>query len=117
MAKAILEEYGISPTLVLSGAKAIEQAEQTEFDLIFMDHMMPGMDGVETTLELRKLGGYLEHVPIIALTANATLEAQDTFSKNDLNGFIAKPIDPLLFNICLHKWLPKEMIILSDALH
>jgi len=115
VAEAILGEYGISPTLALSGHKAIEQAEQTEFDLIFMDHMMPGIDGIETTLKLRKLGGYLEHVPIIALTANATVEAQEIFAKNGLNGFIAKPIDLVLFNICLHKWLPKEMIILPDA--
>jgi CheY-like chemotaxis protein len=82
-----------------------------------MDHMMPEIDGVETTLQLRKLGGYLDNVPIIALTANATVEAQDMFFNNSMNGFVAKPIDPVLLNICLHKWLPEDKIIFTDVRH
>ena len=115
VAEAMLEEYDMKITLAPSGYKAIELARENEFDIIFMDHMMPEMDGIETTLELRNLGGYLENIPIIALTANATVEAQNMFTQNGLNGFVAKPIDSMLLNNCLYKWLAEDKITLTDA--
>jgi CheY-like chemotaxis protein len=115
VAGAMLEEYGMRVTLAQSGYEAVELARENEYDVIFMDHMMPEFDGIETTLELRKGGGYLENVPIIALTANATLEAQDMFIRNRMDGFVAKPIDPVSLNICLHKWLPEDKIIATEA--
>jgi len=111
VAGAMLEEYGITVASVTSGHGAIESAKQTEFDIVFMDHMMPGIDGIETTLELRKLGGHWADVPIIALTANATVEAQEMFLSSGINDFLAKPIDAQLMNMCLYKWLPKSKII------
>jgi signal transduction histidine kinase/CheY-like chemotaxis protein len=115
VAGAMLEEYGMKIALAASGDEAVDLALNSEFDVIFMDHMMPGIDGVITTLELRKRGGYLGSVPIIALTANATVEAQQLFNENGMNDFVAKPIDPLLLNACLYKWLPQDKIIMSGA--
>ena len=111
VAEAMLEEYGIAVTSAMSGFEAIELAKQKEYDIVFMDHMMPEIDGVETTLELRKLGGHWAEVPIIALTANATVEAQEMFLCSGINGFLAKPIDSELMNMCLYKWLPKDRIV------
>ena len=113
IAKAMFEEYSMKVTSATGGYEAIELAKQAEFDIVFMDHMMPKIDGIETTLELRKLGGYWENVPVIALTANAIIEAQEMFLKNSLNDFVAKPIDAKLLNICLCKWLPKDKVIFT----
>jgi CheY-like chemotaxis protein len=110
IAQAMFEEYEMNVTLAGSGREAIELARKNEFDIVFMDHMMPEIDGIETTLELRKLGKYWEKAPIIALTANVTLKAQEMFYKNSLNDFIAKPVDAELLRACLHKWLPKDKI-------
>ena len=115
VAEAMLEEYGMSVTSVMSGYGAIDLAKKTDYDIVFMDHMMPGIDGIETTLELRKLGGHWVDVPIIALTANATVEAQEMFLRSGINDFVAKPIDSELINACLYKWLPKGKVVLSES--
>ena len=115
VAEAMLEEYRMEVTSVISGYGAINLAKQTKYDIVFMDHMMPEIDGIETTLELRKLGGHWANVPIIALSANATVEAQEMFLKNSINDFIAKPIDSDLLNVCLYKWLPKSKVVLPEG--
>jgi CheY-like chemotaxis protein len=75
-----------------------------------MDHMMPGIDGIETTLRIRALGGGNETVPIVALTANAISGVEEMFLKNRMDGFLPKPLDLSLLNLCLRKWLPTELI-------
>ncbi len=94
-----------------SGKRAIEMVRRNQYDIVFMDHMMPGMDGIETTQKIRSTGDeYLKNVPIIALTANAVLDARDMFKKAGMNDFIAKPID--FREICykIRRWLPEEKI-------
>jgi len=113
VAEAILQEYDIEVTTAKSGHEAIELAKQKEYNIVFMDHMMPGLDGIETTMELRKLGNHWANVPIVALTANATTEAQELFLASRMNDFMAKPIDAQLMNACLYKWLPKDKVVLS----
>ncbi|MDR2007116.1 MAG: response regulator, partial [Acidaminococcales bacterium] len=75
-----------------------------------MDHMMPEMDGIEATAEIRKLGRKYESLPIIALTANAVQGAKGMFLANGLNDFISKPIDTHELNGILVKWLPREKV-------
>ncbi|MDR0996302.1 MAG: response regulator [Zoogloeaceae bacterium] len=77
----------------LSGQEALDAVKTGRFDLIFMDHMMPQMDGVETVRRLRAQGGWLADVPIIALTANAMEGASRMFLDNGFSDFLAKPID------------------------
>ena len=115
ISEAMLEEYSLNITLASSGKEAIAAAKEGIFDIVFMDHMMPEMDGLETTAELRKLGRGWENVPIIALSANATIESRTMFKDAGLNDFVAKPIDTNLLNLCLRRWLPKEKILFSDA--
>jgi signal transduction histidine kinase/CheY-like chemotaxis protein len=75
-----------------SGFKAIELVRQNDYDIIFMDHMMPEMDGIETVNKIRKFGGKYEELIIIALTANTVKNVRDMFLSNGFNDFLAKPI-------------------------
>ncbi|MDR1812865.1 MAG: response regulator [Candidatus Fibromonas sp.] len=110
VAEGLMLPYGMQVDLCLSGAEAIEAVKAKRYNLVFMDHMMPGMDGVETTRHIRELGGeYYQTLPIIALTANAVSGVKDMFLANGFNDFLSKPIDTIKLNTILEKWLPKEM--------
>ena len=93
-----------------SGMQAIEMVRQTEYDIVFMDHMMPEMDGVETTAVIRALGGRFKNMIIVALTANAVQGAREFFLENDFNDFVSKPIDVRELTIILEKWLPADLL-------
>jgi CheY-like chemotaxis protein/HPt (histidine-containing phosphotransfer) domain-containing protein len=90
--------------LCMSGAEAVEAAKASSFDLVFMDHMMPEMDGIEATKYIREFSD----VPIIALTANAVSGTKEMFMANGFNDFLSKPVDTIKLNVVLEKWLPKE---------
>ena len=92
-----------------SGMEAIEKVQKKQYDIVFMDHMMPGMDGVEATHKIRALNNsYYQEMPIIALTANAVNGVKEMFLKEGMNDFLAKPIEmPQMLKI-LGRWLPKE---------
>ena len=95
-----------------NGKQALEQILAKKYDLIFMDHMMPVMDGIEATKRLREMeDAYCKNVPVIALTANAIVEARAKFFEAGMNDFAAKPID--LKDICakIRRWLPAGYII------
>jgi len=109
VAEGLLAPYRMRLTLCKSGHEAIEEIKSGRFDLIFMDHMMPGMDGVEATKRIRGLGGeYYRKLPIIALTANAVAGVREMFLGEGLNDFISKPIDIVKLNSALDRWIPKE---------
>jgi len=110
VAEALLGAFEIVPDLAQSGKQALEFAEKSEYDLIFMDHMMPEMDGLETTKRIRALGGKNDKVPIVALTANAISGMEQMFLQNRLDDFLPKPIDIATLNLCLRKWLPKNIM-------
>lgn len=96
---------------VNNGKKAVEAVKSKKYDLVFMDHMMPVMDGVEATKIIRSLENeYFRKLPIIALSANVTEEARDEFSSCGMKGFLAKPIK--MKEVCklLLDILPGEMI-------
>ena len=91
VAEGILEAFELNIELCHSGVDAIEKVKQGKiYDIIFMDHMMPDMDGVETTKIMRDMG--YSH-PIVALTANAIKGQDEIFINNGFSGFISKPID------------------------
>ena len=110
VAEALLGAFSITPDLVQSGKEAVERASKCEYNIIFMDHMMPEMDGLETTRRIRELGGWNSEVPVIALTANAISGVDQHFLNNSLNDFLTKPLDIRALNFCLRKWLPLEVI-------
>ncbi|MCL2182269.1 MAG: ATP-binding protein [Chitinispirillia bacterium] len=108
VAEGLLAPYKMRLTLCKSGVEAVEAARTGNFDIIFMDHMMPGMDGIEATKRIRSLGGeYYKKLPIVALTANAVTGMKEMFLSEGLNDFISKPIDITKLNSVLDRWIPK----------
>nr|MDE7290400.1 response regulator [Oscillospiraceae bacterium] len=114
VAKGLLEPLNMNIDVASSAAEAIEKIHYVKYDLIFMDHMMPEVDGVEATHIIRRLVPSYNNVPIIALTANAIGGAREMFIKEGMNDFIAKPIDVKDTVSKLRKWLPKDKIIPVD---
>ncbi|MCL2009034.1 MAG: ATP-binding protein [Synergistaceae bacterium] len=103
--KGLLSPYKLSVDTVMSGFAAIDKIKDgKEYDIVFMDHMMPQMDGVETTKIIRGLG-YAR--PIVALTANALVGQSDMFLANGFDGFISKPIDVRELNAALKKFISR----------
>ncbi len=111
VAEGLLRPVQLKIEKAHSGKEALEIISKQKFDLILMDHMMPELDGVETTHLIRRFHNDCDCVPIIALTANAVESAKDMFLKEGLNDFIAKPIELHKLLDILKAWLPKEKLI------
>ena len=110
VASGLLGLLGIKAVSADSGYMAIELVKQNEYDIVFMDHMMPGMDGVETVREIRKLGEKYEKLTIIALTANVVGNVREMFMENGFADFIAKPVNVNALCEVIKKHLPSEKI-------
>jgi len=112
VAEGLLAPYRTAVDKCLSGAEAIELAKKNDYDIIFMDHMMPEMDGIEATAFIRiweedHKGGD-RHVPIVALTANAVSGVREMFIEKGFNDFLAKPIDVTALDEILNRWISKD---------
>jgi len=112
VAKGLLMPYELKITSAASGYAAVEKIKSGNvYDIIFMDHMMPEMDGIETTRRIRELG---YDQPIVALTANAVSGQADIFLGNGFDDFISKPIDLRQMKMLLIKMIrdnqPLEVI-------
>ncbi|MCK5074121.1 MAG: response regulator [Bacteriovoracaceae bacterium] len=92
LAVGILKKFGYIPDVVGNGFEAIEALEYKRYDLIFMDMKMPRMDGVEATMEIRKLYHNSQHPQIVAMTANVFQKDRDKCENAGMNDFIEKPI-------------------------
>jgi len=116
VAEGLMSPYKMEIDTCSSGARAIQLVKANRYDVIFMDHMMPEMDGIEVTCMIRGLddedknskGEYYKNVPIVALTANAVLGAKEMFMKNGFNDFLEKPIETSKLNRVLEKWIPYQ---------
>jgi len=110
IAKGMLSLYGLLIDTAKSGYEAIEKIMYNVYDLVLMDHVMPRMDGMETTRAVRKLKGEFEKLPIVALTINTAAGAKEMFLANGFNGFISKPIVLREMDKMLKEWLSPEKI-------
>jgi signal transduction histidine kinase/DNA-binding response OmpR family regulator/HPt (histidine-containing phosphotransfer) domain-containing protein len=115
VAEGLLAPYHATVDPCLSGAEAVETVKRQHYDLVFMDHIMPVMDGIETTMAIRdweakqKVQGVdRPAVPIIALTANAVVGMREMFIEKGFNDFLAKPIDVSKLDEILYRWIPRE---------
>lgn len=117
VAEGLLQKFGISPTLCMSGYLALDLLKKERFDIIFMDHQMPGMDGVEALARIRQMEEQLvdaEKSIVIVLSANAVYGAREMFLSKGFNDFISKPVQKKDFAACLSKWLKKELIEITE---
>jgi signal transduction histidine kinase/CheY-like chemotaxis protein/HPt (histidine-containing phosphotransfer) domain-containing protein len=109
VAQGLMAIYEIQVDCAESGLEAIKKAQDQRYDIIFMDHMMPGMDGMETTAAIRALEGeYFKNVPIVALTANAIFGMREMFLENGFSDFLSKPIEINRLSEILEKWISKK---------
>ena len=109
VALGMLKPYGFELMGAESGMEALELVEKYKFDIIFMDHMMPEMDGVETTRRIREEYGENGRYPvIIALTANAMDRGKDLFLNNGFEDFLPKPVDRRVMHQMLSKWIEDD---------
>jgi signal transduction histidine kinase/CheY-like chemotaxis protein/HPt (histidine-containing phosphotransfer) domain-containing protein len=111
VAKEVISHFGLSVDTCLSGKEAINLVQSNVYDIVFMDHMMPEMDGLEATAAIRAMGGENEYfltLPIIALTANAISGQKEMFLANGMNDFLSKPIEMNKLVNVMKKWIPKE---------
>ncbi|MDL2288880.1 response regulator [Oscillospiraceae bacterium OttesenSCG-928-F05] len=110
VAEEILRQYDLQVITASSGEAALALIERHPVDLVLMDHMMPGMDGIETTKAIRALGGRYAEVPIIALTANAISGVEQQYLDGSMNDYLSKPMDIRMLNEKLLMWLPAEKV-------
>jgi len=122
VAEGLLAPYKTTIDTCLGGRRSVEMAKRQNYDMILMDHMMPEMDGIEATAVIRaweeeqnKKNGTKNHVPIIALTANAVVGMKEMFIQSGFDDFIAKPIDVSKLDESLNRWIPKEKRAKKDA--
>jgi CheY-like chemotaxis protein len=138
VAEGLIAPYGATVDSCLSGEKALELVKRNKYDLIFMDHMMPEMDGIEATAAIRAwemeqtqtaqqttaakqttaaqqttaakqtTAAQQTRIPVIALTANAVSGMREMFIEKGLSDFLAKPIDVAKLDETLNRWIPKE---------
>ncbi|MDR1163346.1 MAG: response regulator [Candidatus Accumulibacter sp.] len=108
VAEGLMLPYQMRIDSCQSGREAIEKARTEEYDIIFMDHMMPEMDGIEATAVIRELpGDRFRKLPIIALTANAVSGMKEMFLACGMSDYLAKPIEISKLDAMLEKWLPR----------
>ena len=111
VAQGVIEPLGMQVDVAASGAECIEKVRNFRYDIIFMDHMMPEMDGVETTHIIKERYPSYANVPIIALTANVAGGAKDMLLREGMSDFIGKPISLRTITSKIRRWLPAEKII------
>lgn len=115
IAKFRLENYGVECDVALSGLEAIELCRQYDYHVIFMDQMMPEMDGIETVKQIRQQIPRAAQVPIVALTANAIIGNKELLLNSGFDEFLSKPINDDLLKQALIKFLPASLVIKTTS--
>lgn len=109
---SLLKNTKVNITTAISGVECLELVKENRYDLIFLDHMMPKMDGVETLYYLQNMPeNKSENAPIIMLTANASEGAKEQYIKQGFDGFLSKPINSVDLEKMICNMLPENLII------
>ena len=115
VATRLLQRLGLEPQIAANGLEALVALERTHYDLVLMDLQMPEMDGLEASIELRRrevASG--EHIPIIAMTANALPEDRRAAMTAGMNDYLAKPVTLAELQRVLERWLPHQTASLES---
>jgi CheY-like chemotaxis protein len=106
-----LEKHNIVPDTASSGREAVEAVKNKKYDMVFMDHIMNDIDGIEAAKQIRGLrGAYYKTMPIVAVSANATAGYKQLFLQSGMNDFLSKPVNAEILNDILRRWLPPEKL-------
>jgi signal transduction histidine kinase/CheY-like chemotaxis protein len=114
VAEGLLGKFECQLDFASNGKEAVRLVQENRYDMIFMDHMMPEMDGIEATEKIREMHGatkqdtYYQDVPIIALTANAVRGMKDVFLQHGMSGFLPKPIELKNLNAIVTEFIPAD---------
>lgn len=108
VAKGLLKRSGMRVDTSMSGREAIGKLREETYDILFLDHMMPEMDGIETLREMKKMGLLSGDMPVIMMTANAVAGAREEYLKEGFDNYISKPIEVKAMERLLKECLPKE---------
>jgi len=112
----LLKKTDINVTCCDSGAKCLEFVKKEKFDLILLDHMMPGMDGIETMKQMKAMEDNMcKGMPVIALTANAILGVRDMYISEGFDDYLSKPVDVSALEAILKKYIAEEKIIVDEV--
>ena len=103
--EGLLEQTRVRITTAMSGKECLEKLEQEDFDVVLLDHMMPGMDGIETMHEITKMG---KTVPVVALTANVAENGEEYYVSEGFTGYLAKPVESKKLEQKLKELIPAE---------
>ncbi|MDR3205244.1 MAG: response regulator [Deltaproteobacteria bacterium] len=107
VAEGLLAPYKVKTMACLSGPEAIKAAQSSNFGMLFIDHMMPGMDGVNTLAKIRELGGPYLTTPAVALTANAIVGFREKLLSLGFDDYISKPMDLGELKALMERWVPE----------
>ena len=109
--QSLLEKTKLHIETALSGKEALEKIKENRYDLIFLDHMMPEMDGIETLQQAKEMkSSKNKKTPFVALTANAVSGVRDMFLSKGFDDYLAKPVDGKTLEQMVQKYMPKEKI-------
>ena len=108
VASGLLSPFQMEIATCLGVREAVDMAREQEFDMIFIDHMMPEMDGIETAKAIRGIGWRYDKVPLVALTANAVPGMREMFLANGFDEYLSKPIETAKLNELMEKRIPPE---------
>jgi signal transduction histidine kinase/CheY-like chemotaxis protein/HPt (histidine-containing phosphotransfer) domain-containing protein len=111
IARELVALYRAKIDTCKSGSDAIDLVRNNRYDIVFMDHMMPEMDGIQATAAIRGLNSndeYFSSLPIVALTANAILGQRETLLQSGMDDFLTKPIEMQQLDQILRRWIPEE---------
>ena len=113
--KGLLKQTMLQLDTGLSGEECLSAIRTKHYDIILLDHMMPGMDGIETLSRIKSGEHMCKDVPVIALTANATYDAKRMYIDHGFTDYLSKPINPKELEELLARYLPAEKVRLTSA--
>ncbi|MCQ2519479.1 MAG: ATP-binding protein [Lachnospiraceae bacterium] len=112
--KGLLKQTSIEIDTASSGAACLEAVQKKEYDMIFLDHMMPGVDGIETLKKMEEIEHLNKGKPIVMLTANAIIGVKEEYLGMGFTDYLSKPIRAEELEGMIIKYLPKEKVILKN---
>ena len=109
--KGLLKQTQVQVDTAASGKECLTKIQETQYDIIFLDHLMPDMDGAETLAAIRQTPGKCaKGVPVIAMTANNVIGARDEYMKRGFSEYLLKPVDTAWLEELIERFLPKDKV-------